>query len=62
MVWSKLKFVFFKLKIGMVKIFVLEKEHNRRGRIRLKSDKIEKILIWPLSQDHIVIRAFLGTI
>ena len=51
MVWSKLKLVFPKLKIGMTKIFALREEHEIGGRIRLKSDKIEKILTWPISQD-----------
>ena len=49
MVWSKLKFVLFKLKRGMTKIFALGKEYEIKGRIKLKSDKIEKILTWPIS-------------
>ena len=32
------------------------------GRVRLKSDKIEKILIWPVTQDQIAVGVFLGTI
>ena len=62
MVWSKLKLAFAKLKIGMTKIFVLREEHKIGKKIRLKSDKIEKILTWPVSQDHTVVRAFLVTI
>ena len=62
MVWSKLKLAFSKLKIGMTKIFALGEEHEIGGRIRLKSDKIEKILTWPVPQDQTAVRAFLGTI
>lgn len=47
-VWSKSKLAFSKLKIKMTKIFALEKEHEIGGRIRLKSDKIEEILTWPI--------------
>lgn len=41
----------------MTKIF-----HKIRGEIKLKLDKIEKILTWPISQDQIVVKVFLGTI
>lgn len=43
-VWSKLKLFLFKLKVEIIKIFALEKEHQTGGKIRLKPDKIEKIL------------------
>ena len=46
----------------MTKIFVLKKEYKIRGRIRLKSDKIEKILTWPIPKDQTAVIAFLGTI
>lgn len=46
----------------MTKIFALEKKHKIRGKIRLKSDKIEKILTWPIFQDQTVVKAFLDII
>ena len=61
-VWSKLKLILSKLKIGMIKIFALEEEHKIGGRVRLKPDKIEKILTWPVPQDQIAIKAFFETI
>ncbi len=62
MVWSRLKPTLFKVKMGMTKIFALREEHKIGGRVRLKSDKIEKILIWPVPQDQTAVRAFLETI
>ena len=62
MVWSKPKLAFSKLKIGMTKIFALGEEYEIGRRIRLKSDKIEKILIWPIPKDQTAVRAFLDTI
>lgn len=62
MIWSKIKLVFFKLKIEMIKIFELEKEYKIDIRVRLKPDKIGKILTWPVPQDQIAVRVFFGTI
>ena len=62
MVWSRLKLMLSKVKIGMTKIFALGEEHEIGGRVRLKPDKIEKILTWPVPQDQTAVRAFLGTI
>ena len=62
MVWSRLKFILSKLKIGMTKIFILEEEYEIGKRVRLKPDKIEKILIWLVSQDQTAIKAFFGAI
>ena len=46
----------------MTKIFVLGEEHKISKRVRLKPDKIEKIITWPVPQDQTMVRAFLGTI
>lgn len=46
MVLFKLKLEFSKLKIRMIKIFVLEKKHEIDRKVRLKLDKIEKTFIW----------------
>lgn len=46
----------------MTKIFALKKEYEIRGKIKLRSDKIEKILTWPIPQNQIVVRVFLDTI
>ena len=46
----------------MTKIFALEKEYEIEEKIRLKLDKIEKILTWPVSQDQTVVTVFLDTI
>ena len=62
MVWSKLKLLLIKLKVGITKIFALGEEHKIGGKVRLKSDKIEKILNWPVPQDQTKVKAFLGTI
>ncbi len=62
MVWSWLKLILSKVKIGMTKIFALRKEHEIGRKIRLKLDKIEKIFTWPISQDQTAVKAFLGTI
>ena len=43
-------------------IFVFRKEHEIGERIRLKSEKIEKIFAGPVSQDQIAVSAFLHTI
>ena len=51
-----------KVKIEMIKIFVLGEKHEIGGRVKLKSDKIEKILTWPIPQDQTVVRAFHDTI
>ena len=48
MVWSRLKLMLSKLKIGMTMIFALEEEHKIDKRVRLKPDKIKKILMWPV--------------
>ena len=48
-IWSKLKLTFSKLKIGITKISTLEEEYEIGRRIKLKSDKIEKI--WYLGSD-----------
>lgn len=45
-VLTKLKLVFFKLKIRIINIFMLEKEHKIDKKIKLKLDKIEKIFTW----------------
>ena len=50
------------VKIGMTKIFTLREEHKKGGKVRLKPNKIEKILTWPVPQDQTAVRAFLGTI
>lgn len=44
----KLKLVFCKFKIGISKIFILRKKYKIDKRIRLKPNKIEKILNWPI--------------
>ena len=44
MVWSKLKLLLLKLKVGITKIFALGGEYKTGKRVRLKPDKIEKIL------------------
>ena len=62
MVWSRLKLMLSKLKIGLTKIFALGEEYEIGGRVRLKPDKIKKILTWPIFQDQIAVRAFLKTI
>lgn len=62
MVWSKLKLAFSKFKMGITKIFILGKEYEMGGKIRLKSDKIKNILTWLISQDQIAVRAFLSTV
>ena len=62
MIWSRLKFMLSKLKIGMTKIFALGDEYEIGRKIRLKPDKIEKILAWPVLQDQTAIRAFFSTI
>ena len=46
----------------MTKIFALREEYEIGGRVRLKPDKIEKILTWLVSQDQTALRAFFGTI
>lgn len=51
MVWFKLKFAFSKLKIGMTKIFMLEEKHKIERKKRLNSDKIKRILTWPVPQN-----------
>lgn len=51
-----------KIKIGITKIFALEEKYEIGGRISSKLDKIEKIFIWPIPQDLIVIKPFLRTI
>lgn len=62
MVWSKFKLILLKLKIRVTKIFALEKEHKIGEKIKLKLEKIEKILIRTVSQNQTAIRAFLSTI
>lgn len=62
MVWFRLKLALLKLKIDMIKIFALGEKYEIGRRVRLKSDKIEKILIWPIPQNQRAVRAFLGTI
>lgn len=62
LIWSQLKLVFPKLKIGMTKIFALRKEYEIGGRVKLKPDRIKKILNWPIPQDQTAVRAFLDTI
>lgn len=59
MILSRLKFILLNLKISMIKIFVLE---EKDGRIKLKLDKIKKILSWPVPQDQIVVKTFFSTI
>lgn len=59
-IWSKLKLAFFKLKIRMIKIFALEKKHEIGGRVRLKPDKIKKILTWPIPKIKQQLKHFLG--
>lgn len=44
----------------MTKIFALEKEHKIDKKVRLKSNKIEKIFTWPVLHDQIAVKAFLG--
>lgn len=61
MVWSKLKPMLSKLRIDITKIFALEEEYEVDRKLRLKSDKIEKILIWLVLQNQMVVRAFFGT-
>lgn len=51
-----------KLKISMTKIFALREEYEIGKRLRLKPDKIEKTITWPIPQDQTVVRAFLATI
>ena len=51
-----------KVKIGMIKIFALGKEHEIDRRVRLKPDKIEKILTRPVPRDQTTVRASLGII
>ena len=51
-----------KIKIGMTKILALKEKHEIGGRVRLKLDKIEKILTWSVPQNQIAVRVFLGTI
>ena len=51
MVWCKLKLAFSKLKTGMTKIFVLGEEYEIEGKIKVKSNKIKKILTWLVSQN-----------
>ena len=46
----------------MTKIFALGEEYEICRRVKLKLDKIEKVFIWPVSQDQIVLKVFLGTI
>lgn len=53
MVWSRLKLILSKVKIRMTKIFALGEEYEIGGRVKLKSDKIEKIFTWPIPQDQI---------
>ena len=44
MIWFQLKLMSSKIKIDMIKIFALGEEYRIGGRVRLKSNKIEKIL------------------
>lgn len=46
----------------MTKIFALEEKHEIGRRVKLKPDKIEKILTWLVPQDQTAVRAFFGTI
>ena len=41
-----MKLILLKLKIEMTKIFELKEKYKIDGKIRLKLDKIEKILTW----------------
>ena len=54
--------VFSKLKIRMTKVFFLGEEHKIGEKVRLKPDKIGKILIWLVPQDQTVVKAFFSTI
>lgn len=45
-VWTRFKLMISKIKIGMTIIFSLREEYEIDKRVRLKSDKIEKILTW----------------
>lgn len=49
MIWSKLKLILSKLKIEITKTFALGKKHKIDGKVKLKPDKIEKILTWPIT-------------
>ena len=62
MIWAKLKLLLLKPKVGITKIFALREEYKIGERVRLKPNKIFSILNWPVSQDQIRVRAFLGTI
>ena len=46
----------------MTKIFALGEEYEIGGRVKLKSDKIDKILTWPIPQNQTAVRVFLETI
>lgn len=62
MVRSKLNLALSNLKIGMTKIFALGEGHEIGGRVRLKPNKIEKIVTWLIPQDQTAVKAVVGTI
>lgn len=62
MIWFRLKLMLLKLKIDITKIFRLGEKYKIDRRVRLKQDKIEKILTWPVPQNQTTIRTFFGNI
>lgn len=60
--WYRLELILSKLKISLTKIYALEEEHTIKKRIRLKLNKFEKIMIWPILQDETMVRLFAKTI
>lgn len=46
----------------MHKVKALGEDHKISGRVRIKPEKIEKILKWPLPQDRSGVKGFLGIV
>ena len=59
--WSRLKLSLSKLRIGMTSIKALGETHEVGGRVRIRPEKVEKILNWPKPQNASETRGFLGT-
>lgn len=62
MIWSWLKLILSKVKIGMIEIYTLVQKHEIKGKVSLKSDKNKFFFTRSVFQDQIAIKVFLGPI
>lgn len=62
LLWAGLRLSFKKMQLGFDEVVAIGISHKTHGRLGIKTERANKLRIWPVPQDQTGVRAFLGAL